>query len=169
VKRPIDRHQFLRGDFSGDRREIRPPWSVPETLFSDRCTRCDDCITACAQKIIRKGSGGFPTVDFKRGACTFCGECATRCKAQAIVAPEDFATPAWQLELRISETCLSLRGVVCRSCGEVCESAAIGFRLATGGRALALIDSQRCNGCGACLAVCPVRSITLTPQSARAA
>jgi ferredoxin-type protein NapF len=59
--------------------------------------------------------------------------------------------------------------VVCRSCGEVCESAAIGFRLATGGRALALIDSQRCNGCGACLAVCPVRSITLTPQSARAA
>ena len=164
MKRSINRHQFLRGDFSGSRREIRPPWSKPEALFCDRCERCDYCISACPQQIIRKGSGGFPVVDFTLGACTFCGDCATKCTHHAFDPPSDSETPAWQLELCITDACLSRRGVVCRSCGDACESAAIGFRLETGGRALPLIDKQRCNGCGGCLAVCPAHCITLIPR-----
>jgi ferredoxin-type protein NapF len=64
-----------RGFFRGRPRpkaEIRPPWALAESLFTDCCTRCNDCIDACPEQIIVIGDGGYPTIDFKRGECTFC-------------------------------------------------------------------------------------------------
>ena len=60
------RRGFLRGR-PRPRAEIRPPWALTEPAFSARCTRCGDCLTACPQKILVAGDGGFPTVDFARG------------------------------------------------------------------------------------------------------
>lgn len=161
LKRSIDRLQFLRGDFSGSRQGIRPPWSKPEALFTDRCERCGDCISACPEQIIHKGSGGFPVIDFSHGACSFCGDCAASCKHNAFDHPDK---PAWQLEVSISDQCLSMQGVVCRSCGDACESLAICFHLKTAGRSQPLIDPNHCNGCGECFSVCPVRCISILPR-----
>lgn len=61
----------------------------------------------------------------------------------------------------ISPACLALNRVVCRSCAEHCESHAIHFRLAPGGIAVPLVRAERCDGCGACIAVCPTSAITL--------
>jgi ferredoxin len=44
----------------------------PPGHFEDRCTRCGACVDACPESILRRGSGGFPTVDFTASACTFC-------------------------------------------------------------------------------------------------
>lgn len=164
MKRSIDRLQFLRGDLTGNRRGIRPPWAKAEADFTDRCARCGDCSTACPERIIGKGSGGFPVVDFSRGACTFCGECVKACKNQAFDVPAYFDTPAWQLEVTITEACLSIQGVVCRTCSDACETAAIRFRLKTGGRSQPVVDNQRCNGCGECFAVCPSRAVSILPS-----
>jgi ferredoxin len=61
----------------------------------------------------------------------------------------------------IGPACLALNRVVCRSCAEHCEPHAIHFRLAPGGIAVPLVRAERCDGCAACLAVCPVSAIVL--------
>lgn len=61
----------------------------------------------------------------------------------------------------IGPACLALNSVVCRSCAEHCEHHAIHFRLAPGGIAIPLVRAERCNGCGACVPICPTSAITL--------
>lgn len=63
------------------------------------------------------------------------------------------------------EFCLPRQGVVCRSCGEACEPAAILFRPAAGGVAQPFLQVERCTGCGECRAVCPVDALRLSPAS----
>ncbi len=53
------------------------------------------------------------------------------------------------------------QNVVCRSCGDVCDEAAIRFSPRLGGAALPVVLGERCSGCGACLPVCPTGAITL--------
>lgn len=166
----ISRAQFLRGDIRGERRSIRPPWSLPEPAFISACTRCGDCIRGCETRVLQGVRGGYPAVDFARGECTFCGACAAACSAGAITR-SDSASP-WNLAARIGDDCLTRRAVVCRTCGERCEVDAIRFRLAPGGVATATLDASLCNGCGACVAPCPVNAITLqsaTPSEEAAA
>ena len=53
---------------------VRPPWSQSEDRFTERCTRCDDCVKVCPNHLIRRGDGGFPVLDFTQAACTFCAD-----------------------------------------------------------------------------------------------
>jgi ferredoxin-type protein NapF len=159
----INRAQFLRGDFSGRSRPIRPPWSLAEDEFVERCTRCGDCISACPQHILDKGRGGFPQVDFSRGECLFCGECVQACGPDALAgwSSQGDSTVAWSIRAHIGDRCLAQRGVECRSCRDQCDTAAISFRLVAGGVAQPLLELAVCNGCGACYSVCPVQAIEL--------
>lgn len=61
----------------------------------------------------------------------------------------------------VGPACLALNGVVCRVCAEHCERHAIRFRLAPGGVAVPLVRAERCDGCGACVKVCPASAIAL--------
>lgn len=154
-----------RGFFRGrprPRAENRPPWALPEASFIDTCTRCNDCLSACPEAIIISGDGGFPTIDFKRGECTFCADCITACKTHALIRSDE--QPAWSIKASIAPSCLPHKGVECRSCGDYCDSRAIRFNPRIGGSPLPVIDAERCTGCGACVAPCPVNAITISPQ-----
>ena len=155
----ISRMQFLRGDFRGRRVPIRPPWSLAESEFVERCTACGECIQRCPTGILQAGRGGFPQVDFSKGECEFCAECAEACEPAAITHDED-AEP-WRLSVSIGAGCIAYNGVVCRSCGEQCEERAISFRLVVGGAAHPRLESGACSGCGACFAPCPVGAIEI--------
>ena len=137
---------------------IRPPWSLPETAFTESCTVCGDCIAACPPSILLKGRAGYPVVDFSSGACDFCGACADACSESAF-GPRD--EPPWRLTAYFGDDCLSSRGITCRVCAEWCDAHAIRIRLAVGGRAHPQIDEAACTGCGACISVCPVKTIHL--------
>lgn len=163
----INRMQFLTGDLSGSRRPIRPPWAVDESRFVDLCTRCGDCIPACPYHIIREGRGKFPEMDFSLCGCDFCRDCVAVCKAGALVFDERSDPPPWTLKAAILDNCLSLNGIVCRSCGEACEERAIEFRLEPKGVARPLLDQSLCTGCGECLAVCPIKSVRISPDDSR--
>ena len=60
-------------------RRIRPPWSKEDSHFLAHCLRCDACIRACETDILQRGRGGYPSVNFKHGECSFCYACAEAC------------------------------------------------------------------------------------------
>tara|TARA_Y100001960_G_scaffold222999_1_gene233340 strand:+ start:2699 stop:3046 length:348 start_codon:yes stop_codon:yes gene_type:complete len=113
----------------------------------------------CETKIISKGDGGFPTVDFQLDECTFCYQCADVCPEPIFL---DKHEQPWNAKAAINTSCLAQQNVECRSCGDMCETMAINFKLEIGKVAQPVIELDECNGCGACVAVCPTSSINVS-------
>lgn len=156
----LDRNHFVRGQFKGEQ-AIRPPWSIEESQFTESCTRCYKCAESCPSHLIVKGSGGFPEMSFVRHGCDYCEACVKACPEDALKITALKSEPAWQQRAVISDECFSRRATVCRSCGEVCESRAIEFKLAVGGVSLVNLNAAACDGCGECVHVCPAHAITI--------
>lgn len=152
---------FLRGNITDKVQNIRPPWSVAESLFLEKCNQCNDCLDACHEKIITHDADGYPCLNFSQTGCTFCAECLETCKTGALRGLRSDIEQAWNHSIRISDSCLSVAGVVCRSCGDHCDESAIKFTLLRLGRALPEINSRSCTGCGQCIAFCPANAISI--------
>lgn len=155
------RRNFLRGRFSSVARAVRPPWALAEQDFLSTCTRCAECLPVCPSQILRKGDGAYPVVDFSVGECTFCGACLDACVPRALRKVEG-GVP-WTLAASLGETCLALRHVECRVCGEMCGSGAIRFVFQAGSVARPVLYPEKCNGCGACSAPCPAQALHIAP------
>jgi ferredoxin-type protein NapF len=149
------RRAFLRG-----RRAAavpRPPWARPEPFFVDRCTRCDACIDACPEAVLTRGDGGLVELRFDAGGCTFCAACLDACGSGAL---DRDAARDWNWHAAIDHGCLARHGVLCSSCADVCAERAIEFDLRLA-MPIPALDADRCNGCSACVAVCPSSSINM--------
>ena len=158
------RRAFLKGKITNEETaltDLRPPWAINETDFTQRCTRCAECINRCPEDIIEKGDGGFPVIDFHKGECTFCKECVDACSEAALILT-DASTP-WTLKASVEEHCLSRNGIHCMSCSDECELQAIHFQLNNQGISFPIVDETACTGCGACFRVCPVSAISISP------
>ncbi|QLG87751.1 ferredoxin-type protein NapF [Chitinibacter bivalviorum] len=141
---------------------FRPPWAIEQ--FTEQCTRCGECLSACPSQIIVAGDGGFPEIDFSRGECTFCGECRDACQPKALSL---IAEMAWAQHIEIASDCMAQQGVDCRVCGEMCDAKAIHFQLSLGRVAQPIIESDLCTGCGACVAPCPSAAIKMVQRQAQ--
>jgi ferredoxin-type protein NapF len=137
---------------------IRPPWIKTDQLFTDNCTRCDKCITACETSIIKQGDGGFPEIDFSLGECTFCQKCVDACPEPVFERAQSLP---WSITASIKERCLTYEGVWCQSCKDACDPRAISFIMAVGQVPKPVIDTDACNGCGACVSPCPADAIII--------
>ena len=157
MKLSLNRTQFLRGQFAG-KLPLRPPWAVEETRFTELCERCDDCINVCHANIIRRGDAGFPEMDFSHSGCDFCRACSQACPSGAL---QKHASTIWSLRASIESHCLVQRGVICCSCGDVCEHSAIRFRPRVGGHFQIELNQELCTGCGECVSLCPVQAIEI--------
>lgn len=152
------RRQLFLGTFTEKGSSaIRPPGSDPES-FAELCNSCDLCVETCPEGIISADKEGRAELSFADGECTFCGACVEACPTGALA--ED-RVPTWPWRATISENCLSLNGITCRSCQDSCDARAIRFQLAVGGTAKPLLDSNTCTGCGACVSVCPVDAVSM--------
>lgn len=161
----ISRKQFIRGQYPGES-VIRPPWSADESQFIESCTRCYKCAEACPLNLIVKATGGFPETTFLRQGCDYCEACVRACPEDSLNINNNIDQIPWSQHAVISEQCFVHRGVICRSCGEVCEPRAIEFRPVPGGSEIK-INAAACNGCGECVHVCPAQAIEiqkLNPQ-----
>ena len=158
----LSRRAFLRGRSPKfNPATIHPPWTVETSEFIQNCERCDQCIDACPENILFRGDGGFPTVNFKFGECTFCKKCANTCNANAFKHEDLNENNAWPLFANINSTCLSLNAIVCRTCGDTCDADAIHFKLQTRGVSIPIVNTDLCIGCGACLYTCPKNAISM--------
>lgn len=158
----ISRAQFLRGDWSGHKPDLRPPWAQPEALFVEACDGCGDCVDACPQEILQL-ERALPRVDFSRGECTFCGDCEFACQRGALKRPavtlaSDERAP-WPHRAMISGDCLAAKGTYCVRCIDSCPEQAITARPALRARLDIQVNDTACNGCGACMAGCPAGAI----------
>ncbi|MFC0322221.1 ferredoxin-type protein NapF [Gallibacterium melopsittaci] len=158
----LSRRKFLSGKFReaatvDASRAILPPWADVD-IFWEKCTQCGDCIQQCETQVLIKGERGYPEVCFAQAECTFCGKCAEICQ-QPIFKP--ITSEAWQHKIAINNACLTQRQVECRSCQDNCQWRAISFKPMLGQVAQPQLNLELCNGCGACVAACPVQAISM--------
>lgn len=153
----VSRRALLRGRLRGEP-VLRPPWTIAESLFTDACVGCGDCVRACPEQVLEQGAGGLPVFDPRRGECSFCGDCAAACREPLFLPLEH---RPWTLRAVVGQGCLAANGVVCSSCRDACGTAAIRFAPS---RSVPVPEvlADRCTGCGACVAGCPTGALSLS-------
>jgi ferredoxin-type protein NapF len=156
----LARRDLFRGRFTrpAETRSLRPPTALVEAAFRAACDGCLACVSACPEKVIRLDGDRRPVLQFVHGECTFCGDCADACPTGALA--REGARP-WTAEAEIGGRCLAIGGVHCRSCGDACPTSAIRFSPRADGRFLPILAESTCNGCGACVSVCPAGAVEI--------
>jgi len=165
VRRGLLRGELLtregRGRVAGRTTRLGP-WPPGLQVAASSCRQCSGpCEPACPREIVRfhpldHGLAGEPYLDFTLAGCTFCGECLEACPQRQAVAPGSEARVRGEVHLN-RDSCLAWNGVLCMSCIGRCGQRA----LAMDGRRRLVVDPGRCNGCGACVAPCPVGALAV--------
>ena len=120
------------------------------------CQGCTHpCVTACQPGIIRLHPAdhelsGTPYLDFGHSGCTFCKACVTACPLEIEII--ESANPRIGTARLNRDSCIAWDDVICMSCHGRCDYQAI----STDYQRRARVDTDRCTGCGMCVAVCPV-------------
>lgn len=155
---------------------LRPPGALDEMHFKALCVRCGNCVRACPSRIIERQLTGdvsgfltpvvrFPTERNSQRYCLeTCHECTRSCPAGAIERLSLESKNRRPIGLAVIDmpACLIATDQTCAVCVDVCPQEAISllFHEETYTNTVE-VDPRRCNGCGACLLVCPVEVIAV--------
>jgi ferredoxin len=149
---------------SGDA-PLRPPGAIREDKFTSLCLRCGNCIRACPSKIIHPDRGqsgvfGFlsPVIRYKMEYCKQdCNACTAVCPSGALQQLSLEVKNKYVIGKASVEKSLCLWGVSeCKACIRPCPYGAIKIRWDEEAyESFPGVDPAKCNGCGACEAVCP--------------
>ncbi len=171
---------ILRQEFFGKRvdpRLVRPPGSLPEQMFLEKCVKCGNCMRVCPTGFLQPAllEGGFegfwtPIGVGKKGYCDYeCTLCGQACPTGAI---EHLPLPRKQ-KVKIGTACVDRSrcltyayGTPCAVCEEHCPTPQKAIWLETvettvrGGQKIRIerpvVDPTLCIGCSNCENVCPV-------------
>ena len=158
----VARRDLLRGRLTPGAAPIRPPGAIVEKDFLSLCVPCDDCISACSHGLVDHDKEGRPVINFAQATCVFCRDCTRACPSGAL---DELQARPWQVMAHIDKDCLSRNGITCRTCADHCDEQAIRFKLKTRGRSQPIISDELCTGCGACVRICPNKSIAMITLS----
>jgi MauM/NapG family ferredoxin protein len=147
-------------------RLLRPPGALKEDAFVVTCNRCGECINACPTKALvptslEAGLLGVATPRFvpRRGRCMVDG-----CLTCSHVCPTGALAPVQRENLSLGtahihhDLCLAwAKNTRCLLCVEVCPT----FALSIDQKGRPVVDQEKCIGCGACEAGCPVNGAAI--------
>ncbi|MHC4971160.1 MAG: 4Fe-4S binding protein [Planctomycetota bacterium] len=148
-------------------RWLRPPGAIEERAFLEACTRCDDCLVACPQFVIRKAGpeagamAGTPVIVPHENPCLMCQglPCIERCGTGALVRGERTRIG---LATVTAARCYMALGQPCDYCVVACPETPAAISVARG--EAARVDVERCTGCGCCAQICPPGAIAILDQ-----
>jgi ferredoxin-type protein NapF len=153
------------------RRELRPPGAVEEAAFEGGCIRCGSCSRVCPTGIIQPAVAGSDGTGFLAPRLRFsgtdyclqdCNKCGAVCPT-GVIRPLELAEKNRHVigvaEVDLTECYLTLEKE-CGVCVARCPRAAIVdvFDYKTY-HASVVVKGEMCNGCGACVGICPPRVI----------
>lgn len=144
---------------------LRPAGSMSLRRFTQLCTSCQLCVTACPEHVLRPSSDLStllqPEMQFDKGYClTGCTRCSDICPTGAILPVTKEEKTAYQIghAVWIRENCVvQTDGVSCDNCARHCPTGAILMVENEQGRLIPAVDTEKCIGCGHCEYVCPSR------------
>ncbi len=130
-------------------------------LCTAGCIGFGDCLRACPFGAIAMDDRGLPVIDTAK--CTGCGICVRECPRGQIsllelvpdAAPVVVRCNAHDKPKARKAGC-SMCCIACKKCEKECPSDAIHVI-----DMLAIVDYEKCTGCGTCVEVCPQRCIDL--------
>ena len=144
----VSRRRHLNGGASR-------PGAVParpgcaRACFVEALMAYGDCLKACPTGLLARARVvcRWPT---SAAACTFCGDCAGPACATGAIG-RDTAATAWSFSIAIADSCLAVRKVECRVCGEA-RRPRRSVSVPVSAACRCPVDAAACNGCGACIA-----------------
>lgn len=144
---------------------LRPAGSMSLRRFTQLCTSCQLCVTACPEHVLRPSTDLAtlmqPEMQFDKGYClTGCTRCSSVCPTGAIlpITKEEKTTYQIGHAVWIRQNCVvETDGVSCGNCARHCPTGAILMVENEQGRLIPAVDTEKCIGCGHCEYVCPSR------------
>ena len=131
---------------------LRPPGAVEEALFLDRCTKCSDCLKACAPgAIVCHAQDGTPVIFADRTPCVLCEDfpCIAACATEALLPVDRVGEVHMGLATISHRLCTAGQG--CHACVSKCPTNALAMDFKS---MRLMILSEACVGCGICEQVC---------------
>lgn len=147
---------------------VTPPGASTIRKFTDTCTACHLCVSACPTHVIQPsltqyGLTGFmqPHMDYHAGFCNFeCTICMDVCPAGALlpVSLEEKKLIQLGKAVFIKENCVvETDGTDCGACSEHCPTKAVDMIPYHDGLFIPKVTEDICIGCGACEYACPTK------------
>lgn len=146
---------------------VSPPGSYSIKNFTDKCTACHLCVTACPTHVLQPsfleyGILGImqPRMDFITGFCNYdCVICSDVCPTGAILKQKSDDKKLIQLGIAkfIRDNCIVYtQGTDCGACAEHCPTKAVRMVLDPEvNKNAPIVNEEICIGCGACEYACP--------------
>ena len=146
---------------------VTPPGSLNTTHFTQACTACSLCVSACPTQVLTPtlldfGIAGLmqPKMNYEKSYCDYeCNICSKICPTGAITPlslDEKKLTQIGEAELLKDICVVYVNHNNCGACGEVCPTHAIRF-VDKENILYPEIDKHYCIGCGACQLACPTK------------
>jgi MauM/NapG family ferredoxin protein len=150
---------------------LRPPGAMAEKYFAGICVRCGNCVRACPSSIIHPdtGSAGLTGVfapviyygnKYCREDCIACTKACPTGALQPLSLEQKRKYVIGEALLDASLCLLALQEKDCDACVRACPFEAVKVHWDDEQYvAYPVIDSHKCNGCGACEVACPADPI----------